>query len=551
LTAKSPFRVFQETDLSSSRTRSTLLPAASSLAAFIGLASASSLSAAPVLVMDAANGTVFYEEQATQAWFPASLSKLMTVYVALKAVHEGRITLDTPLVVSAYANSMSPSKMGFSPGTEVTLDNALKMLMVKSANDLAVTIAEGVSGSVDAFADEMNAAASSLGMRNSHFVNPNGLPDSRQVSSARDMALLGRALYLQFPKHADLFDIGGFRLGSRVSRNHNPLLGRYPGADGMKTGFTCSAGFNIVASATRGNRRLIAVVMGAPSTAVRTAMATALFDRGFMATSSMGSISTLNGFASPEPPDMHDKACYQRGRAAREYMAQVQRVALPGTSNAAQQAEVLPERGTLIERGKKKGKAMMVAAAETARAVFEPIAVYIGRSPGWSGPVAQARPANTPVGTPAPVTAYAPEGKPTVLGGSAAAIAASAADAPPMNRAAAPVSPRKPAKALVTRSDAGPAQAAANARPAAKPLKVAHVRHRVRVAHPKPLPAPTAYIRPLSASTSDQALAGKHKRVAAAKPLSEEGDGGPAAKSAVRGKPIRAKAKHEKPAADE
>jgi hypothetical protein len=120
-----------------------------------------------------------------------------------------------------------------------------------------------------------------------------------------------------------------------------------------------------------------------------------------------------------------------------------------------------------------------------------------------------------------------------------------------MNRAAAPVSPRKPAQALVTRSDAGPAQAAANARPAAKPLKVAHVRHRVRVAHPKPLPAPTAYIRPLSASTSDQALAGKHKRVAAAKPLSEEGDGGPAAKSAVRGKPIRAKAKHEKPAADE
>ena len=114
--------------------------------------------------MDASTGAVFYEEEATQPWFPASLSKLMTVYVALKAVHEGRLTLDTPLVVSQYAASMSPSKMGFRPGTEVTLDNALKMLMVKSANDLAVTIAEGVSGSVDAFADEMNAAAASLGM---------------------------------------------------------------------------------------------------------------------------------------------------------------------------------------------------------------------------------------------------------------------------------------------------------------------------------------------------------------------------------------------------
>jgi hypothetical protein len=148
------------------------------------------------------------------------------------------------------------------------------------------------------------------------------------------------------------------------------------------------------------------------------------------------------------------------------------------------------------------------------------------------------------------VTAYTPEAKPTVLDGSAS-IAASAADALPMNRAAAPVLPRKAAKALARRSDAVSAQAAANVRPVAKPLKVAHVRHRVRVAHAKPLPAPTAYTRPLSASTSNEAVAGKHKRVAAAKPLSEEGDGGPSAKSAVRGKPIRAKAKREKPAADE
>jgi D-alanyl-D-alanine carboxypeptidase len=181
--------------------------------------------AAPVLVMDAASGAVLYQEEATQPWYPASLTKLMTVYVALKAVQEGRLTLDTPLVVSPYANSMSPSKMGFRPGTEVTLDNALKMLMVKSANDLAVTIAEGVSGSVEAFADEMNAAAASIGMHESRFFNPNGLPDSRQVTSARDMALLGRALYQQFPDPSDLCNIYAFRLGSRFSRNHNPLLG--------------------------------------------------------------------------------------------------------------------------------------------------------------------------------------------------------------------------------------------------------------------------------------------------------------------------------------
>jgi D-alanyl-D-alanine carboxypeptidase len=392
----------------------------------------------------------------------------------------------------------------------------------------------------------MNAAASSIGMRESHFVNPNGLPDSRQVSSARDMALLGRALYLQFPDRADLFDIGGFRLGSRISRNHNPLLGRYPGADGMKTGFTCSAGFNIVASATHGNRRLIVVVLGAPSSGVRTAMATALFDRGFMATSSMGSISSLNGFVSSEPPDMHDQACYRRGRAAREYLAQVQRVTLPGTSNAAQQAAVLPERDTLIQGAKKKGKAMMVAAADTARAVFEPIAVYIGRAPGWSGPVAQARPANTPVGTPSPVTAYAPEAKPTMLDGSAPPIAASAADALPMRRVAEPVA--KPAKVLATRSDAVPVTAAPDTKAAAKPVRTAKVRHRVRIAHAKPLPAPTEYTRSLSLNEGDKPMPGRHKKIAAARPASEEGDGGAAAKTVVKAKPARAKAKREKPA---
>ncbi len=471
----------------------------------------------------------------------------MTVYVALKAVHEGRLTLDTPLVVSPYAVSMSPSKMGFRPGTEVTLDNALKMMMVKSANDLAVTIAEGVSGSVEAFADEMNGAASSLGMTQSHFVNPNGLPDPRQVSSARDMALLGRALYAQFPQHAELFDISGFRLGSRVSRNHNPLLGRYPGADGMKTGFTCAAGFNIVASASRGGRKLITVVLGAPSSGARTAMATALFDRGFVANSSMGSISSLNGFATSEPPDMHDKACYGRARATREYMAQVQRVALPGTSSAMEQAQVLPERDGLIKGMKKKGKAMMVAAADTARAVWEPISVYIGRAPGWNGPVAAVRPPGTPVGTAAPETAYASQTNPTVLDGAAAPIAASAADALPMRRNGSSAEAAKPVKALASREDA-PAPAA---KPAAKPAKVAHARHRARVAHAKALPAPTSYTRSLSANADEAPAPSRHRKVAAVRPASEEGDGGAVVKHVAKAKAHRARAKQAQPADQE
>src|SRR6202042_3259519 len=148
----------------------------------------------------------------------------------------GKLTLDTPLVMSARAARMPPSKMGFRPGTQVTLDNALKMLMVKS-------------------------------------------PD--HVSSARDMAIVARALLREFPDHADLFSIGAIQLGRQYIPNHNGLLGRYPGADGMKTGFTCPAGFNVVASANHNGRRLIVVVLGAPSARTRNQEAADLFDRGF------------------------------------------------------------------------------------------------------------------------------------------------------------------------------------------------------------------------------------------------------------------------------
>src|SRR5277367_2727329 len=210
----------------------------------------------PTLVIDAGSGQVLIESQPTANWYPASLTKLMTVYVALHAVRDGRVTMDTPFLVSARAANMPPSKMGFRPGAQVTLDNALKMLMVKSPNDVAVMVAEGVSGSIEAFADDMNADAQRLGLHESHFVNPNGLHDPAHVSSARDMAMIARALLREFPDHADLFSIGALQLGNRYIPNHNGLLGRYPGADGMKTGFTCPAGFNVVASASHSGRRL-------------------------------------------------------------------------------------------------------------------------------------------------------------------------------------------------------------------------------------------------------------------------------------------------------
>ncbi len=151
-------------------------------------------SAEAMLLIEADSGKVLHAENATYPWYPASVTKVMTAYVTLSAVKERRLTLDSLLTVSARAAAQAPSKMGFKPGTTVTVDNALKMLMVKSANDVAYVLAEGVGGSVEQFADEMNATSRRLGMTQSNWVNPNGLPAENQISSARDLAILGRAL---------------------------------------------------------------------------------------------------------------------------------------------------------------------------------------------------------------------------------------------------------------------------------------------------------------------------------------------------------------------
>ena len=253
---------------------------------------ASGLAAAPaaaeaLLVIEADSGKVIFAHNAGQPWYPASTTKLMTAYVTLRAVKEGRITLDRPIVVSANAAAQSPVKMGFPPGTVITVDNALKMLMVKSANDMAVVLAEGVAGSVENFADEMNNNARRLGMVQSSFVNPNGLPADDQIVSARDMAILARALIREMPEYDYFWHLPGIRLGKMVQRNYNTLLGRYPGADGMKTGFICASGFNLVATATRDDRRLIAVVLGAPSSAARALKAAQLLERGFNSNSGL------------------------------------------------------------------------------------------------------------------------------------------------------------------------------------------------------------------------------------------------------------------------
>lgn len=354
--------------------------------------------ATPSLVIDVASGAVLSQDQATASWYPASLTKLMTAYVALDAVRAGRITMDTPLMMSPRACRMAPSKMGFRAGSEVTLYNALIMLMVKSANDIAVAIAEGVSGSVEAFADEMNRASQKLGMTQSVWVNPNGLPDPRQVTSARDLALLGRALYVDFPEYSHLFNIGAMKLGAQIHATHNGLLGRYPGADGMKTGFTCPAGFNVVASATHGSQHLIAVILGAPSAAARTAKAAALLDKAFQSGASQGSVASIAAGGPTQAPDMRDHVCRNRGAAMAEFMNEVDDSPIAMGSGSTG----IP---LLDTAGQPHLSARQIASLPKPR--FEPVAVYAGRSPGYAGPVARARAPGAPVGEQTDYTAFA------------------------------------------------------------------------------------------------------------------------------------------------
>jgi len=267
-----------------------------------------------LLLVEVDSGKVIDEQNATYPWYPASVTKLMTTYVTFKAVRDRRIMLDSVFTVSPNAVAQQPSKMGFKSGTQVTVDNALKMLLVHSANDMAVVLAEGVSGSIEKFSDEMNAAARQLGMTQTNYVNPNGLPADEQVTSARDLAILARALIREFPEYDYYWHIASIRLGKRIFRNTNKLIDAYPGTDGMKTGFICASGFNLVATATRGDKRLIAVVLGATSSAGRAVKAAQLFERGFgvdplgWLMPPLGMVDSLVPVAAV-PPDLHDDTC--------------------------------------------------------------------------------------------------------------------------------------------------------------------------------------------------------------------------------------------------
>lgn len=246
------------------------------------LASVEALAAkAASIIVDARTGEVLHEEDADVTTHPASLTKMMTLYLTFDALDDGRLTLDQALPVSSWAESMTPTKLGLRAGSSLRVETAILGLVTKSANDAAVVLAEALGGSESRFAEMMTRKARELGMRRTVFRNASGLPDMEQVTTARDFSLLSRAMLADHPKYYPYFSRRSFVYGGRPLPNHNHLMSRYEGMDGIKTGYTIASGFNLAASATRDGRRLVGVVMGGKSAVSRDNRMAALLDQAF------------------------------------------------------------------------------------------------------------------------------------------------------------------------------------------------------------------------------------------------------------------------------
>lgn len=271
------------------RVHARALPDRLPLLAWFVLAALTLLALAPLpahakyasLVIDAASGEVLHEVNADTRNYPASLTKMMTLYMMFEALEEGRMRLDDRIVMSRRAASQPPSRLGIKIGQSVSVETAIRALAIKSANDVAASVAEHVAGSERQFALLMTAKARSLGMSNTTFRNASGLPHRSQMSTARDMSKLARAMLLHFPHRYHYFSEERFRYGGKSYKTHNKLLTNYEGTDGIKTGYIRASGFNLVASVKRGDRRLIGVVFGAKNSKSRNRHMVTLLEKGW------------------------------------------------------------------------------------------------------------------------------------------------------------------------------------------------------------------------------------------------------------------------------
>jgi D-alanyl-D-alanine carboxypeptidase len=255
------------------------------------------------ITIDAQTGEVIESSNADELRYPASLAKVMTLYITFDALEKGLIRMDDRLPVSKYAASRPPSKLGLRPGSTISVKDAVHSLIVKSANDCAAVLAEGLGHSEENFAKTMTRIAGELGMKNSTFKNASGLPNKNQKTTARDMALLGAAIYHHFPQYYPLFATKKFTYNGRTHRTHNRLLNTFEGADGMKTGFTSAAGYNIITSAERDGQRVIAVTMGHRQLRDRDKKAYAMMNSGLVKLSIPNETGDSYAFEEMEPTE--------------------------------------------------------------------------------------------------------------------------------------------------------------------------------------------------------------------------------------------------------
>jgi D-alanyl-D-alanine carboxypeptidase len=233
------------------------------------------------VVLDLYSGRILYSKNANERRFPASLTKVMTLYLLFDAMRDGKIGMETQIRVSAHAANQSPTKLDLSEGDSISVEDAIGAILTKSANDMAVAVAEALAGSEDEFARRMTQKARSLGMLNTTFRNASGLPNSEQSTTAHDLILLGKSILFDHPERSRLFATKYFQYDGNVYRNHNTMLYTYEGMEGMKTGFTQASGFNLLATARRGDKRLLAVVLGGSSSSARNATMAALLDNSW------------------------------------------------------------------------------------------------------------------------------------------------------------------------------------------------------------------------------------------------------------------------------
>ncbi|HMR33739.1 MAG TPA: D-alanyl-D-alanine carboxypeptidase family protein [Geminicoccaceae bacterium] len=334
------------------------------LAAALGVLAAmpwGAASAAPrtaSMVVDFETGAVLHDSNADAAVYPASLTKTMTLYLLFEAIREGRIKLDTALDVSKYASSMPPTRLGLKPGSRITAQEAMLALITKSANDAAVVIAEALGGTESAFAAKMTAKARALGMTRTTFRNASGLPDAGQRTTARDMVRLGVRMIADFPEYYRWFQTKQFVFRGRTHRNHNGLMARYSGMDGLKTGYIRASGFNLLSSALRRDRRLVAAVFGGKSARSRDNTMAGLLDRSFdkMFKADRALVASAERlFDQPVGPDDSDTLL-----ASDEVI--VSREPAQGDVDAA--AAPAPSRGAIV---KPSAKPVVTAALSSAR----------------------------------------------------------------------------------------------------------------------------------------------------------------------------------------